>query len=81
MPNNFQGRRSSSICNRAIDALEKDLGRVQAAIANASSKVPLEDDQKLLMAIDYKIRKFYEEIEKLRELRTAGRISEAIWED
>jgi hypothetical protein len=81
MPNNFQGRRSNSICNRAIDALEKDMGRVQGAIINASAKVPLEDDQKLLMAIDYKIRKFYEEIEKLRDLRTAGRISEAIWED
>ena len=81
MPNNFQGRRSSSICNRAIDALEKDMGRVQSAIVSASSKVPLEDDQKLLMAIDYKIRKFYAEIEKLRDLRTAGRISEAIWEE
>lgn len=78
---NFQGRRSSSICHRAIDALEKDISRVQGAINNASSRVPLEDDQKLLMAIDHKMRKFLEEVEKLRELRSSGRISEAIWED
>ncbi len=57
------------------------MSRAQGAVVSASSRVPLEDDQKLLMAIDYKIRKFYEEVEKLRELRTAGRISEAIWED
>lgn len=77
----FQNKRSSSICHRAVDALGRDVERIRHGISAAANKVPMEDDQKLLMAIDYQIRKFNEQIEKLRELRASGRISEAIWED
>jgi hypothetical protein len=77
----FQNKRSNSICHRAIDALGRDIGRIKHGVSAAAAKVPMEDDQKLLMAIDYQIRKFEVQVEKLRELRESGRISEAIWED